>query len=69
MSREQMEAGRVTASDVLLVVGALLLVGGIAAFSWRVAMIVAGILCLGSMWMMERAQSREVSKADTKGQG
>jgi len=36
----------ITLPDIMLVAGLLLLVGGVAAYDWRLALIVGGVLLL-----------------------
>ena len=49
----------ITLSDILLIAGFLLLVGGVAAYDWRLALIVGGVLLLagGVAGMMRGANA------------
>lgn len=49
--------------DVLLVVGLVSLIGGIACWSRPLALVVFGVLCLVSVFLIERTQG---AKKETK---
>ena len=50
---------RIDGSDVLTIIGLVLLCGGLAAFDWRLAVIACGLvlLVLGLMGALKRAGS------------
>ncbi len=50
------------AQDALLIAGFVSLETGVAFVYWPAAFILAGLLCFGFAYLIERARPREVSK-------
>lgn len=57
---EEPKKPRFELQDGLLLAGIVLFLGGIAHFSVAVASIVAGLLCFGAVFLMERAERAAV---------
>lgn len=50
------EKPRLDAQDLLLMVGTVTFLWGISAFSWRISLIVAGVMCFVGVLLIEKAK-------------
>lgn len=50
---------KIDRQDVLLVIGVLALLAGIGAWSKPAALIVLGLMCLTSVWLIEKSPKKE----------
>lgn len=53
--------------DVLLVIGVVSLIGGVAAWSRPAAAVLLGLLCLGAVWLIEVSLSKQGNPAKGRG--